>query len=69
MLDDVLRVLLVQRPQTVDEPYPVAGRCQAGYVDVMLDEDLLSCAQRKFKDKTAVSTPHLEQLGSWGSKT
>ena len=69
VLDDELQVLLVQRPQTLEEPYPSWWALPGGYVDVTRDADLLSCAQRKLKDKTGVSTPYLEQLGSWGSKS
>jgi 8-oxo-dGTP diphosphatase len=68
VLGEELQVLLVQRPDTVGEPYPSCWALPGGYVDVTLDENLLSCAERKLKGKTSVSTPYLEQLGSWGSK-
>lgn len=67
--DDALQVLLVQRPSGDDEPYPVAWALPGGFVDVDLDADLLACARRKLQEKTAVATPYLEQLGSWGSAT
>jgi 8-oxo-dGTP diphosphatase len=67
VLGEELQVLLVQRPDAVGEPYPSCWALPGGYVDVTLDENLLSCAERKLMDKTSVSTPYLEQLGSWGS--
>lgn len=66
---DTLRVLLVQRPQGEGEPFPRAFALPGGFVDVAKDRDLEACAVRKLKDKTGVSSPYLEQLGSWGSAT
>ncbi|WKB55009.1 NUDIX hydrolase [Eleftheria terrae] len=65
--DGALQVLLVQRPDTPGEPHPSAWALPGGFVDIDLDADLLACARRKLKDKTGVSSPYLEQLGSWGS--
>ena len=65
--DDVLQVLLVQRPSSGDEPFPGQWALPGGFVDVTVDADLLACARRKLKEKTAVTSPYLEQLGSWGS--
>ncbi|MFL6601882.1 MAG: NUDIX hydrolase [Steroidobacteraceae bacterium] len=62
-----LRVLLVQRPDTTDEPFPGRWALPGGFVDVRKDDDLWSCALRKLKEKTGVSAPYLEQVGSWGS--
>jgi 8-oxo-dGTP diphosphatase len=67
--DDVLKVLLVQRPTVGDEPHPGAWALPGGFVNVDLDVDLLACARRKLQEKTAVASPYLEQLGSWGSAT
>lgn len=67
--DDGLQVLLVQRPSDADEPHPGAWALPGGFVNVDLDADLLACAQRKLQEKTAVASPYLEQLGSWGSAT
>lgn len=70
VLNDTLRVLLVQRPgEAVDpnEPFPGLWALPGGFVDIALDADLLACAQRKLRDKTGVESPYLEQLGSWGS--
>lgn len=63
-----LCVLLVQRPNTADEPFPRLWALPGGFVDIEQDRDLEACARRKLRDKTAVSSPYLEQLGSWGSK-
>jgi len=69
ILDDRLQVLLVQRPAGEGEPYPQALALPGGFVDVAKDRDLAACAARKLKDKTGVTSPYLEQLGSWGSAT
>lgn len=66
---DALQVLLVRRPGDAAEPFPGLWALPGGFVDVGLDPDLLACAQRKLLDKTGVSSPYLEQLGSWGSAT
>ena len=65
--DDTLQVLLVQRPSDADEPHPGAWALPGGFVNVDLDADLHACARRKLQEKTAVASPYLEQLGSWGS--
>lgn len=67
--DDALQVLLVQRPATLDEPFPSTWALPGGFVDVARDADLAACALRKLGEKTAVASPYLEQLGSWGSAT
>ena len=69
ILDDRLQVLLVQRPAGEGEPFPLAWALPGGFVDVAKDRDLAACAARKLKDKTGVTSPYLEQLGSWGSAT
>jgi 8-oxo-dGTP diphosphatase len=69
VLDDALKVLLVQRPAAAGEPFPGAWALPGGFVDVDRDADLLACARRKLREKTGVATPYLEQLGSWGSAT
>lgn len=66
--DGRLQVLLVQRPDGPDEPFPGAWALPGGFVDVRLDDSLAACARRKLLDKTGVSSPYLEQLGSWGGK-
>jgi len=66
--DDSLAVLLVQRPDTADEPFPRAWALPGGFIDIECDSDLLACARRKLKEKTGVVTPYLEQLGGWGSR-
>ncbi len=66
VLDDTLKVLLVQRPSDTQEPYPGAWALPGGFVNVDVDDSLLSCAQRKLHEKTGVAGPYLEQLGSWG---
>ena len=66
---DALDVLLVQRPAGAAEPFPGLWALPGGFVDTVLDHDLLGCARRKLFDKTGVASPYLEQLGSWGSAT
>lgn len=68
VLDGALQVLLVQRPQSADEPFPGCWALPGGYVDVARDATLLACARRKLKEKTGVTSPYLEQLGSWGGR-
>jgi 8-oxo-dGTP diphosphatase len=65
--DEALRVLLVRRPVSAEEPYPGRMALPGGFVDLALDADLHACAARKLAEKTGVATPYLEQLGSWGS--
>jgi len=65
--DDRLQVLLVQRPAGEGEPFPLSMALPGGFVDVTRDRDLAACAARKLKEKTGVTSPYLEQLGSWGS--
>jgi 8-oxo-dGTP diphosphatase len=69
ILDDRLGVLLVQRPTGAGEPFPLSLALPGGFVDVAKDRDLAACAARKLKEKTGVTSPYLEQLGSWGSAT
>jgi len=66
VLDEVLKVLLVQRPAGPGEPCPGRWALPGGFIDVHADLDLEACARRKLQDKTQVRTPYLEQLGSWG---
>lgn len=68
LIADALQVLLVQRPSHQGEPFPGQWALPGGFVDVVLDEDLRACALRKLRDKTAVDSPYLEQLGSWGGR-
>jgi 8-oxo-dGTP diphosphatase len=69
VLDDQLQVLLVQRPDEAQEPFPDHWALPGGFVNVEMDADLLACARRKLLEKTGVVSPYLEQLGSWGSAT
>ncbi|MDB5845266.1 MAG: hypothetical protein JWP79_2576 [Polaromonas sp.] len=68
LLADALQVLLVQRPSHEGEPFPGQWALPGGFVDVALDDDLRACALRKLREKTAVDSPYLEQLGSWGGR-
>ncbi|MBH2010168.1 MAG: NUDIX hydrolase [Xanthomonadaceae bacterium] len=68
VLDGQLQVLLVRRPDGPEEPFPNAWALPGGFVDVRRDDSLESCARRKLLDKTGVSSPYLEQLGSWGGR-
>ncbi len=69
VLDEALKVLLVQRPSDADEPSPGLWALPGGFVDIDRDADLEACARRKLIEKTGVASPYLEQLGSWGSAT
>ena len=64
--DEALQVLLVQRPSDAQEPFPGRWALPGGFVNVDVDKTLEDCARRKLKDKTALVSPYLEQLGSWG---
>lgn len=66
VLDDALKLLLVQRPADRGEPFPGRWALPGGFVDVVRDADLAACARRTLHDKTGVDSPYLEQLGSWG---
>jgi len=66
VMDGQLRVLLARRPEGADEPFPGRWALPGGFVDVHGDATLHACALRKLKEKTGVSSPYLEQLGSWG---
>lgn len=66
VMEDTLRVLLVKRPDTPEDPFLGMWALPGGFVDVERDESLETCARRKLKEKTGVDTPYLEQLGSWG---
>ena len=63
-----LQVLLVQRPEGPQEPFPAAWALPGGFVDMAQVASLEACARRKLRDKTGVDSPYLEQLGSWGGK-
>ena len=64
--EEALKVLLVRRPSDAQDPFPGRWALPGGFVDVKRDRSLQDCAARKLMDKTGVSTPYLEQLGSWG---
>ncbi len=69
VLSDRLHVLLVQRSDAAGEPFPNQWALVGGFVDVQMDSSLEACALRKLKEKTGVTSPYLEQLGSWGGKS
>lgn len=60
-------MLLVKRPAGHNEPFPGRWALPGGFVDIDHDRDLEACAARKLKEKTGVSSPYLEQVGSWGN--
>jgi ADP-ribose pyrophosphatase YjhB (NUDIX family) len=64
--DSELRVLLVRRPTARGEPFPGHWALPGGFIDVSHDADLEGCALRKLREKTGVTAPYLEQVGSWG---
>jgi ADP-ribose pyrophosphatase YjhB (NUDIX family) len=65
--DHGLHVLLVSRPTSAAEPFPSRWALPGGFLDMEVDVDLEACALRKLEEKTGVSAPYLEQVGSWGS--
>jgi 8-oxo-dGTP diphosphatase len=65
---DQLQVLLVKRPEQLDDPFPSMWALPGGFVDVNLDQTLLDCAARKLREKTGAEGAYLEQVGSWGSR-
>lgn len=67
VIEGALRVLLVRRPSGKSEPFPGMWALPGGFLDVKLDHDLEACALRKLEEKTGISAPYLEQVGSWGS--
>src|SRR5215471_11616325 len=69
VLYDALQVLLVQRPDDDNEPFPGSWALPGGFIDTEFDATIENCARRKLEDKTGVRSPYLEQLGSWGSAT
>lgn len=66
VLDETLKVLLVRRPDDAGDPFPGRWALPGGFIDVDRDTTLLDCALRKLREKTGVTAPYLEQLGSWG---
>lgn len=66
VLEGKLQVLLVQRPNSPEEPFPGLWAIPGGFVDIDKDQDLEACARRKLQEKTGVTSRYLEQLGSWG---
>ena len=64
--EDTLYVLLVERPDVNDEPFPDQPALPGGFVDTDQDENLVACASRKLFEKTGVEAQYLEQVGSWG---
>ncbi|MGL4667810.1 MAG: NUDIX hydrolase [Saezia sp.] len=65
--DGQFKVLLVQRSQNEHELFPNCWALPGGYIDVDKDADLQACALRKLQEKTSMSAPYLEQVGSWGN--
>lgn len=66
--NEQLHILLTQRPDDPEEPFPNMWALPGGFLNVMIDDDLEQCALRKLKEKTNVQAPYLEQVGAWGSK-
>ena len=67
VLEDRLNVLLIKRKPSEMLPNQPVWALVGGFVDVDKDENLEATALRKLKEKTNVTSPYLEQLGSWGS--
>jgi len=67
--DAHLQVLLTRRPAAPAEPFPHWWALPGGFIDVDQDTSLEACARRKLAEKTGLSSPYLEQLGSFGSRS
>lgn len=67
VFEESLQVLLVRRPLTAKEPFPNQWALPGGFIHTEKDRDLEGCALRKLKEKTGITAPYLEQVGSWGS--
>jgi 8-oxo-dGTP diphosphatase len=65
--DEALSVLLLRRPDQSEDPFPGRWALPGGFVDITKDPSLRDCAFRKLREKVGVSSPYLEQLGSWGN--
>lgn len=68
ILSDTLHVLLVKRNDEAGDPFPNQWALVGGFVDVNKDISLEATALRKLKEKTGITSPYLEQLGSWGGR-
>ena len=53
--DEALSVLLVQRGEGPDEPFPLRWALPGGFVDVQTDATIEACARRKLAAKTGVT--------------
>ena len=67
--DEQLKVLLNKRKPNEKLPLQPQWGLVGGFVDIEKDENLEATALRKLKEKTNVTSPYLEQLGSWGNRT
>lgn len=63
IIDNKLHVLLVTRDE-----HPCLGQTAlpGGFVNLNIDENLDETAHRKLTEKTAIQSPYLEQVGSFG---
>jgi 8-oxo-dGTP diphosphatase len=68
VFDAALQILLVKRSLGDNEPFPGKWALPGGFVNVDMDDTLEQAAKRKLLEKTALKSPYLEQLGSWGGK-
>lgn len=59
-----LKLLLVERNE---HPFKGDWSLPGGFIDIANDRDLEESARRKLKEKTGVTTPYLEQVGSEGN--
>jgi ADP-ribose pyrophosphatase YjhB (NUDIX family) len=67
LIENRLKVLLIQRANLDGTPFQNRWALVGGFVDIHQDQDLIATAKRKLYEKTAVTAAYLEQLGSWGS--
>jgi len=65
LVDEVLQVLLMQRGA---EPFAGAWALPGGYIHTDEDTDIEAAARRVLMDKTAVETPYLEQVQTFGGR-
>lgn len=64
--DSDLYVLMIQRDE---HPFKDQWSLVGGYIDIEKDHSLEDTAKRKLEEKTGVSTPYLEQVGTIGNGT
>lgn len=65
VIDDRLQVLIVKR---AEHPFKDQWSLVGGFVNVDIDDNIEATARRKLAEKTAVTTPYLEQYETVGNR-